>query len=106
MVSLFILRRALRSANREHKPVAFIVAGHNGSGKSTLWYQRLADRLQIPLVNADRLTLSILPPPISGRLPAWAQRPQRQGCEMAIAGSTRSAADDRLDYGEEDAIRL
>jgi predicted ABC-type ATPase len=35
--------------------VAFVVAGHNGSGKSTLWYERLADRLQIPLINADRL---------------------------------------------------
>jgi len=41
--------------------MAFVLAGHNGSGKSTLWYQRLADQLQIPLVNADRLTLSILP---------------------------------------------
>lgn len=58
------------------KPLAFVLAGHNGSGKSTLWYQRLADRLQIPLVNADRLTLSILPEPDrkTRRLPAWAQR--------------------------------
>ncbi len=57
------------------KPVAVVLAGHNGSGKSTLWYQRLADGLQFPLVNADRLTMSILPeatgtPP---RIPAWAQ---------------------------------
>lgn len=60
----------------ETRPVAFILAGHNGSGKSTLWYQRLADSLEIPLVNADRLTMSILPEP-SGRpprVPAWAQR--------------------------------
>jgi predicted ABC-type ATPase len=60
----------------ETKPAAFVLAGHNGSGKSTLWYQRLADSLQIPLVNADRLTMSILPeaagnPP---RVPPWAQR--------------------------------
>lgn len=68
------LRRALSSAGRESKPVAFIVAGHNGSGKSTLWYQRLANHVQIPLVNADRLTLSILPPTSSGRLSGWAQR--------------------------------
>lgn len=59
----------------ETKPVAFVLAGHNGSGKSTLWYQRLADSLEIPLVNADRLTMSILPEP-SGtppRIPPWAQ---------------------------------
>jgi predicted ABC-type ATPase len=57
------------------KPVAFVLAGHNGSGKSTLWAERLAPRLQIPLVNADRLTLSILPEAErdSQALPAWAQ---------------------------------
>ena len=44
------------------KPLAIVLAGHNGSGKSTLWYDKLADQLRIPLVNADRLTLSILPP--------------------------------------------
>lgn len=59
----------------DERPVAIVLAGHNGSGKSTLWYDRLADELQIPLVNADRLTLSLLPPP--GRdmkLKAWATR--------------------------------
>jgi hypothetical protein len=59
----------------DSRPAAVVLAGHNGSGKSTLWYQRLAGHLQIPLVNADRLTLSILPEP-SGtppRVPAWAQ---------------------------------
>lgn len=45
------------------KPLAIVLAGHNGSGKSTLWYDKLADVLKIPLVNADRLTLSILPVP-------------------------------------------
>lgn len=57
------------------KPVAFVLAGHNGSGKSTLWAERLAPRLRIPLVNADRLTLSILPEPDreSHALPPWAQ---------------------------------
>lgn len=53
------------------KPVAFVLAGHNGSGKSTLWNERLSDRLQIPLINADRLTLSILPDRIP--IPVWAQ---------------------------------
>lgn len=67
-----LLREPLASAA---KPLAFVLAGHNGSGKSTLWYQRLADQLQMPLVNADRLTLSILPEPDkkTKRLPAWAQ---------------------------------
>ena len=53
------------------KPVAFVLTGHNGSGKSTLWYLRMADQLEMPLINADRLTLSILPPP---PLPDWAVR--------------------------------
>ena len=56
------------------KPLAIVLAGHNGSGKSTLWYDKLADQLRIPLVNADRLTLSILPPPIDQKqtLRPWA----------------------------------
>ncbi len=68
-----LLRDAVR---RERKPVAFVLAGHNGSGKSTLWYQRLASELQLPLVNADRLTASILPTPDirTHRLPDWALR--------------------------------
>ncbi len=56
------------------KPLAIVLAGHNGSGKSTLWYDKLADILRIPLINADRLTLSILPAP-SGEPPVlrpWA----------------------------------
>jgi predicted ABC-type ATPase len=58
------------------KPIAIVLAGHNGSGKSTLWKQRLAPRLQIPLVNADRLTASILPErdPKTGQIPKWAQQ--------------------------------
>lgn len=72
------LRSLLRPAFKKglQKPVAFVVAGHNGSGKSTLWYERLVHQLQIPLINADRLTLSILPP-VSNRtsnLPIWAQQ--------------------------------
>jgi predicted ABC-type ATPase len=62
-----LLASTLRGAT---KPLAFVLAGHNGSGKSTLWYERLADKLQLPLVNADRLTLSILPE----ALPMWAQK--------------------------------
>lgn len=56
------------------KPLAIVLAGHNGSGKSTFWHNKLADVLQIPLVNADRLTLSILPTPSGDprALPVWA----------------------------------
>ncbi|KAA8999118.1 toxin [Stenotrophomonas cyclobalanopsidis] len=58
---------------RTDKPLAVILAGHNGSGKSTLWYKHLADVLQIPLINADRMMMSILPETVSGQLPDWAQ---------------------------------
>lgn len=57
-----------------NKPLAIILAGHNGSGKTTLWYKKgLAGKLQIPLVNADRIMMSVLPEIIPGdRLPQWA----------------------------------
>jgi predicted ABC-type ATPase len=55
------------------KPFAIVLAGHNGSGKSTMWYDRLADEFQIPLVNADRMMMSILPEPRTDRpFPEWA----------------------------------
>ncbi len=55
------------------KPFAIIVAGHNGSGKSTMWRRDLSEVLQMPLINADRLALSIYPEPdAQGFLPAWA----------------------------------
>ena len=54
------------------KPLAIVLAGHNGSGKSTLWYEHLADRLQVPLINADRMMMSILPE--RSPLPAWAHK--------------------------------
>jgi predicted ABC-type ATPase len=67
-----LLRQTVANQKR---PVAFVLAGHNGSGKSTLWNERLSDELQIPLINADRLTASILPERDSETqaLPAWAQ---------------------------------
>ena len=76
-------KRALRGsvadviarAKHSGKPLAIIVAGHNGSGKSTMWYEHLADGIRIPLINADRMMLSILPvPDATGRLRPWAQR--------------------------------
>jgi predicted ABC-type ATPase len=41
-----------------------------------MWYTRLAGSLRIPLVNADRMMMSILPDadPETGRIPAWAQQ--------------------------------
>jgi predicted ABC-type ATPase len=71
------LDRLLRVAtgSTDGRPAAFVLAGHNGSGKSTLWYERLVTKLQMPLINADRLTTSILPPPDQhGMLPSWAQK--------------------------------
>ena len=67
------VERVLKEQRAANRPLAVILAGHNGSGKSTLWYGRLAKRLQIPLVNADRMMLSILPEVERGqRLPPWA----------------------------------
>ncbi len=69
------------------KPLAIILAGHNGSGKSTMWYSRLAPVIRIPLINADRMMLSILPE--AGhptQLPEWARdlRDTNEGW-MAVA---------------------
>ena len=63
----------LNQQKQSKKPLAVVLAGHNGSGKSTMWYKHIADKFQIPLVNADRMMMSILPeiqPPM--KLPAWA----------------------------------
>ncbi len=60
---------------------------------STMWYKHLAPVLQIPLINADRMMLSILP---DGRtLPQWAktlrdtdlswQRVAQQGVQAFVA---------------------
>ena len=69
------LTSLLTTSATTDQPVAIVLAGHNGSGKSTLWYDRLADDLQMPLVNADRLTLSLLPPVgPDRRLKPWASR--------------------------------
>jgi predicted ABC-type ATPase len=54
------------------KPLAIVLAGHNGSGKSTLWSDKLGPMLQVPLINADNLTASILP--AERPLPLWAQK--------------------------------
>jgi predicted ABC-type ATPase len=71
------LLRLLDDATKNvKKPLAFVLAGHNGSGKTTLWTERLSDALAIPLINADRLTLSMLPEPDrqTRLIPSWAQR--------------------------------
>src|SRR5271154_1481535 len=55
------------------KPLGVVLAGHNGSGKSTMWRKHLSPKLQIPLVNADRMMLAVLPEPdAKGRLAPWA----------------------------------
>lgn len=68
------IEQALTQSKRNVKPLAIVLAGHNGSGKSTMWYEHIADRLKIPLVNADRMMLSVLPEAdVHGKLKAWAQ---------------------------------
>jgi predicted ABC-type ATPase len=64
--------QVLAAQQTSGKPLGIVVAGHNGSGKSTLWYEKLAAAVQIPLINADRMMMSILPEPREGRLPDWA----------------------------------
>lgn len=68
------LRLALAQISEAHresgKPLAVVLAGHNGSGKSTFWLKELAATMQLPLVNADRMMMSILPDP---PLPDWAR---------------------------------
>lgn len=62
MTSLPAAVEAILAAQKStREPLAIILAGHNGSGKSTMWRRSLADTLQIPLINADRMMLSILP---------------------------------------------
>jgi predicted ABC-type ATPase len=69
------LETILRVPQETRKPLGVILAGHNGSGKSTMWRQSLADRLQMPLINADRMMLSILPEAgADGHLVPWAVR--------------------------------
>lgn len=68
------VEQILAAQQKTKKPLAIVLAGHNGSGKSTMWRKRLSGQLQIPLINADRMMLSILPEPGSdGALDAWAQ---------------------------------
>lgn len=58
---------------QSQKPLAIVLAGHNGSGKSTLWREHLSEHFRIPLINADRMMLSILPELLGDdRLPDWA----------------------------------
>lgn len=69
------VEQILSAQRLTNKPLAIVLAGHNGSGKSTMWRKRLSGQLQIPLVNADRMMLSILPEPGSdGALDDWAQK--------------------------------
>ena len=68
------VEQILQAQRKTKKPLAIVLAGHNGSGKSTMWRRTLSDQLQIPLINADRLMLSILPETDSeGVLAPWAK---------------------------------
>lgn len=96
-----VVFEVVRTHRATRKPLAVVVAGHNGSGKSTMWRDKLAPRFQIPLVNADRMMMSILPEPkqkqgsgvaslpdwaenLRDREPAWMQVAQK-GVEAFVA---------------------
>lgn len=66
------IERVIQAQSDADKPLGIILAGHNGSGKSTMWRQHLSPYLQIPLINADRMMLSVLPEPDGAFLPDWA----------------------------------
>lgn len=67
------VEQVLAAQTASGKPRAAILAGHNGSGKSTMWYSLLAPIFRMPLINADRMMLSILPEVSAGdHLPSWA----------------------------------
>lgn len=67
------IERVRNAQGASGKALGIVLAGHNGSGKSTLWYERLADTFRIPLVNADRMMMSVLPEVGRGQsLPDWA----------------------------------
>ncbi len=76
MASLDVsIKQVLELQRKSKKPLAVVLAGHNGSGKSTMWYRHLAPSLRMPLVNADRMMMSILPEvgdPLD--LPSWASK--------------------------------
>ena len=67
------LEEILSDHKKSRKPLAVVLAGHNGSGKTTFWYDHVVNRFQIPLLNADRIFMSILPEAVAGeKLPSWA----------------------------------
>jgi predicted ABC-type ATPase len=90
------VEQILDAQKQTKKPLAIILAGHNGSGKSTMWRKSLSGQLQIPLLNADRMMLSILPEAdSSGALVNWAQalRDTNQGwMQVAQSGVKAFAA--------------
>lgn len=89
------VNQVLDAQRRTEKPLAIILAGHNGSGKSTMWRKSLSNHLQIPLLNADRLMLSILPEPdSSGAIVDWAQnlRDTNQGWMQVAQSGVRAFA--------------
>lgn len=66
--------RIIEAQKATGRPLAIVLAGHNGSGKSTMWRKTLSEQLRIPLINADRMMLSILPEPNDdGVLADWAR---------------------------------
>lgn len=98
----------VQRATSVEKPLAIIVAGHNGSGKSTMWYDYLVDEIQMPLINADRMMMSVLPPPgQDGHLRPWATvlRDNDVGwmaiCQKGVEGFTAQAKNSKIPFAVE-----
>lgn len=96
------------NAVADGRPVGMVLAGHNGSGKSTLWYERLAPVLQRPLINADRLITSILPPTgADNQLVPWAAKLRDEDerwqklAQEGVDAFTRLVTDRRMSFAFE-----
>lgn len=73
-----------------------------------MWYKHLVDRLRVPLINADRMMLSILPEPLtSGQLPVWAQELRDTSeawmyvSQQGVTGFTSAAMGRRIPFAIE-----
>lgn len=73
-----------------------------------MWCKHLVDRLRVPLINADRMMLSILPePPTSGQLPVWAQELRDTSeawmyvSQQGVTGFTSAAMGRRIPFAIE-----
>jgi hypothetical protein len=104
------VQRVVELQKLSEKPLAIVLAGHNGSGKSTMWYGHLSSVLKIPLINADRMMLSMLPEVRPRqRLPGWASELRdndRSWMKVAQEGLQAFIAKALIDCGSPFSVNL